>query len=734
MQLSLCNKAIGLPKRLDLIRTLYDGGQRLTHTNLLRASISTAQNNFYVSSESTGLSGNSLSYFSLIQQCVERKSIGDVRIIQPHMLKSGVSQLGLGNRLVDAYLKCGASTDARKVFDELRRKHIVSWNSMIASYIGNGRSEEAIKLYERLVSEGVSPDEYTFSSVFKAFSLLGLIYEGRRAHGLSVILGLEVSNVFVGSALVDMYAKFGKMRDARMVSDRVLEKDVVLYTALVVGYTQHGEGGEALEVFGNMINEGIHANDYTFASILITCGNLEDLSKGKLVHGLIIKSGFESAVASQTSLLTMYSKCHLIDDSLKVFKQFVNPNQVTWTSLIVGLVQNGREEIALSKFRRMIRSSIHPNSFTLSSILRACSSLAMLDQGEQIHAIVIKFGWDGDTFAGAALIDLYGKCGCIENARLVFDGLLEFDVVPVNSMIYCYAQNGYGCEAIEVFNRMRDLRLEPNDVTFVSVLLACNNAGLIEEGCQIFASIKNSHNIDLTRDHYACMVDMLGRAGRLKEAEMLINEVENPDVVLWRTLLSACRIHREVKMAERVMDRVLEQAPGDEGTHVLLSNLYASTGNWSQVVEIKSIMREMRLKKDPAMSWVIVDTEVHTFMAGDWSHPSSVEINGTLEELIIKVKDLGYVPDTRYVLQDMDEQEKERSLYYHSEKLAIAFALWRSSGKTNSVRVLKNLRVCGDCHTWIKFVSKVAGREIIARDAKRFHHFSNGICSCNDYW
>ncbi|XAR58156.1 hypothetical protein NMG60_11026559 [Bertholletia excelsa] len=673
-------------------------------------------------------------YTDLIRKCAERKSTRDIMIILSHMLKSGFPHLSLGNKIVEGFLKCGSINEARKLFDEMPEKHVVMWNSLIASYVRHRRSEEAVRLCKRMILEGVVPDDFTFSSVSKAFSDLGLVSEGRKAHGLSVVLGLELSNVFVGSALVDMYAKFGQMWDARLVADHVVEKDVVLFTALIVGYCQHGEDDEAIVVFRNMNKEGVKANEYTFASILISCGNLEESWMGKLIHGLIIKSGFVDNVASQTSLLTMYSKCGLVDDSLEVFKHFTNPNQVSWTSLVVGLVQNGREETALSKFQQMMRCSINPNSFTLSSVLRACSSLAMLEPGAQIHAMATKFGLGRDKFTGAALIDLYGKCGNVDMAQSVFDHLLELDVVPLNSMIYSFALNGFGREAFALYNRMKELDFEPNDVTLLSILSACRNAGLFEEGCRIFETTTSQRKITLTRDHYACVVDLLGRAGRLKEAEILVNEVKDPDVVLWRALLSACKIHGEVDMAERVMNKVLELAPGDDGVHVLLSNLYASTGNWRQVAEMRSTMRQMRLKKNPAMSWVDVDREIHTFKAGDLSHPNSKEISGMIEELIEKVKDLGYVPDTRFVLQDLEEKEKERSLYFHSEKLAVAFALWRSINKSSSIRILKNLRVCGDCHNWIKLVSKAVGREIIARDAKRFHHFRDGWCSCGDYW
>lgn len=672
------------------------------------------------------------SFSPFLRKCIDERSISGIKNIQAQMLKSGFPVQHSGSKLVDASLKCGEIGYARQLFDGMTERHIVTWNSLIAYFIKHRRSKEAVEMYRLMITNNVLPDEYTLSSVFKAFSDLGLEKEARRSHGLAVILGLEVSNMFVGSAVVDMYVKFGKTREAKLVLDRVEEKDVVLITALIVGYSQKGEDAEAVKAFQSMLVEEVQPNEYTYASVLISCGNLKDIGNGKLIHGLMIKSGFDSALGSQTSLLTMYLRCSLVNDSLRVFKCIEYPNQVTWTSLISGLVQNGREEMALTEFRKMMRDSSKPNSFTLSSALRGCSNLAMFEEGRQIHGIVTKYGFDRDKYAGSGLIDLYGKCGCSDMARLVFDTLSEVDVISLNTMIYSYAQNGFGFEALDLFERMINRGLQPNNVTVLSVLLACNNSALVKEGCEFFNSFRND-KIMLTNDHYACMVDMLGRAGRLEEAERLITEVINPDLVLWRTLLSACKIHRNIEMAERMKRKILEIAPGDEGTLILMSNLYAATGKWNRVIEMKSEMKEMKLKKNPAMSWVKVDRETHTFMAGDlFSHPNSEQILETLEELIKKAKDLGYVEDKSCVFQDMEETAKERSLHQHSEKLAIAFAVWRNVG--GSIRILKNLKVCVDCHSWIKIVSRVIKREIICRDAKRFHHFRDGSCSCGDYW
>ncbi|MCL7026558.1 hypothetical protein MKW94_003818 [Papaver nudicaule] len=476
---------------------------------------------------------------------------------------------------------------------------------MISTYIRHKNSAEAIKLFEEMVSDGMVADEFTYSSVFKAFSNVGLLREGRKAHGRLVVSGLKMSNVFVASALVDMYSKFGKMKDARIVSDQILDKDVVLMSALIVGYSQNGENVEALEVFSHMIKDGIRANDFTFSSILTACGNLGDINKGKQIHVLVIKSGFEFAVASRTALLTLYSKGGLLDDSLKVFDGFVNANVVTWTALITGLVQNGKEESALSIFCQMIRNSIFPNAFTFSTVLSACSMHALVKEGRQIHGLVLRMGLDRNSFVGAALVDMYGKCGIIDDARSVFDDLGYLNVVAVNSMIYGYAQNGYGAEAVKLFDRLQELRIKPDNGTLVSVLSACSNAGLLEEGRRIFSSMEDNPQIEMSRDHYGCMVDLLGRAGKLKEAETLVNQVKYPDVVLWRTLLSSCRIHGKVEMAERVMNRIVELEPGDEGAHTLMTNVYASKENWNEVTKRKVIMKKMKLKKNiPAMSWI----------------------------------------------------------------------------------------------------------------------------------
>ncbi|XP_068657051.1 pentatricopeptide repeat-containing protein At5g65570 [Aristolochia californica] len=575
------------------------------------------QNSSFVGNRTFGAESDATNYISLLRECTLRRSMAEVKRVHFQMKTSGSDYLSLGNKLIDAYLKCGSIEEARKVFDEMPRRHIVTWNSLISAYIRSHGNEEALELYQKMLPEGVIPDEFTFSSVLKVFSNMGLPREGRKAHGRLISLGLDVRNIFVGSALVNMYSSFGDLQDARHVLDQIVEKDVVLFTSLIVGCTQNGEDSEALKVFVNMVSEGINANEFTVASILIASGNLAELCTGKVIHGMMIKFGFGSAVASQTSLLSMYSKCGLVDDSVKVFYQVVNPNLVTWTAVITGLVHNSRETHALKMFCRMIRDSVNPNAFTISTVLRACSSLTVLQEGNQIHAHTIKTGLDMYRFVVSALLDLYGKCGTIEMAKCIFDSLGEPDIVSINSMIYGYAQNGLGEKAIRLFDQISNWGLQPNEASFICVLSACSNCGLLEEGKRIFSFLCSKRVCGPTRDHYACMIDLLGRAGRLEEAECLITQIKQPDVVLWRALLSACKIHGDVEITKRAEKFVRENELGDEGTYVLISNIYASTGNWHEVDKMKALMREMKLKKAPGLSRVEVNREKHTFMAGE---------------------------------------------------------------------------------------------------------------------
>eukprot|EP01018_Ginkgo_biloba_P022102 Gb_10152 [translate_table: standard] len=673
-------------------------------------------------------------YDFLLRECATVKCLADGKKVHGHMMRTGYQPgMFLGNNVIDMYVKCGSVWDARQVFDKMPQRNNVSWNAMITAYSQQGHGKEALKHFYQMVAEGMRPDLFTFASLLRACASLAAIEQGRQAHAYFIKTGLEI-NIFVGGALVDMYAKCGCIEDARYVFDRMPTLDVVLWTAMIVGYTQNEHGEKALKLFCEMQWTDIIPNPYTFASVFSACANLAALAHGQQVHANVIKTGFESYNSVQTGLVSMYAKCRKIEDAHKVFDKMSEQSVVSWTAMISGYAQNGYGEEALALFCQMQHTGTKPNQFTLASALMACAILAGLEQGKQVHCHILKTGLESNIFVGSALVDMYAKCGSIDDARIAFNKISEWDIVSWNAMIVGYAQNGFGKETFQLFEEMQHAGMKPDHITFVGVLSACSHMGLLNEGRYFFDSMNHDYDITPTMGHYACMVDLLGRAGHLAEAEDLICGMPlKADAVIWRTLLGACRVHGNVDIGKHAAERVIELEPENVATYVLLSNIYAAAGRWDDVAKVRSMMKDRRVKKEPGLSWIEVQSKVHAFVAGDESHPQSKEIYEKLERLTGQMKEAGYVPDTTFVLQDVGQEQKENSLYHHSEKLAIAFGLI-GTPPGSPIRVVKNLRMCGDCHTAIKLISKIVEREIIVRDANRFHHFKNELCSCGDYW
>jgi pentatricopeptide repeat protein len=343
-------------------------------------------------------------------------------------------------------------------------------------------------------------------------------------------------------------------------------------------------------------------------------------------------------------------------------------------------------------------------------------------------------GLGTDLWVGNALIDMYAKCGSLLAAHEVFDAMHDRDEVSWNTLIGGLAQHGCGKQALEVFEQMKCAGVQPNEVTFVGVLSACSRAGLVDEGHHYFSSLCETHGITPTDAHYGCMVDLLGRAGNLNEAEEFIEKLPFEAVpAIWGALLGACRIHGNVKLAEHAGEYCLKLEPQNAGVYVLLMHIYAAAGMWDGVARVRNTMKERGVNKELGRCWIEVNKRMHSFVVEDRTHPQSEVIYAEVDRLVKQIKEAGYVPDTRFVMHDVDEQHKEKAICYHSEKLAIAYGLLSTTPGT-PIRIFKNLRVCTDCHTASKFISKIVGREIVARDANFFHHFKDGVCSCGDYW
>lgn len=556
---------------------------------------------------------------------------------------------------------------------------------------------------------------------------------GRRTHAHMIKNGIR-NDVLVTNYLINMYARCGSIKDARDLFEKMPERSLVSWNTVVSAYTQSENGIEAIKMVWRMQQEGVLPDKFTFTSVLRACATLMALAEGKQVHALIVKIETEFNVFVESALVDMYGKCGSVEDARLVFDKMPERNLVSWNAMIAAFAQNGEGEEALNVFRQVQRAGVNQNQYTLSSALSACASLAALQEGNQVHVVSIKTGFQYDVFVGSALVDMYAKCGSIKNAQNVFDEMPKRNVVSWNAMITGFAQHGRGIETLEIFEQMQQAGVKPNGITFVCVLSACSHAGLVNEGQRYFDSMTGDHGITPRIHHYACMIDLLGRAGRLYEAEDLIDKMPyEPNAAVWGSLLGACRIHGYMELAQRAAERLFEVEPHNAGNHVLLSNIYAAAGRWDDVEKVWKLMKDSGVKKDKGRSWVELKDKVHVFVVGDRSHPLTEKIYALLERLTEQIKEAGYVPETNYALHDVEDQQKEHLLGHHSEKLALAFGLISMpSGIT--IQIKKNLRVCGDCHTAFKFISNIVGREIVVRDTNRFHHFKHGQCSCGDYW
>ncbi|XP_043715369.1 putative pentatricopeptide repeat-containing protein At1g68930 [Telopea speciosissima] len=669
------------------------------------------------------------------------------------------------NTILSAFSKAGRLFEMQEIFKRMPDRDGVSWNSVISGYASCGLGYDSVKTYKSMVSDGPENlNRITFSTMLILSAYLSSIVLGRQIHGQIVKFGFE-SYVFVGSPLVDMYTKAGLIFDAKRVFDEMYERNIVLYntmitgflrsgmideakhlfhemsdrdsiswTTMITGLTRNGLDLEALDVFREMRLEGLVMDQFTFGTVFTACGSLVALEQGKQIHCYIIRTEYMDNVFVGSALVDMYSKCGSIRSAETAFKRMTHRNIVSWTAMLVGYGQNGFSEEAVKIFSQMQRNGVQPDEFTLGSVISSCANLASLEEGSQFHAHALALGLVTSLTVSNALITLYGKCGSLEDSHRLFNEMHIRDEVSWTALVSGYAQFGKAKQTIELFERMLADGLKPDGVTFIGVLSACSRAGLVDKGYEYFHSMVQKHGIMPTSDHYTCMIDLLSRAGRTEEAKDFIERMPCcPDAIGWSTLLSSCRLHGNLEIGKWAADSLLELEPENPASYVLLSSMYASKGKWDDVARLRRGMRDRGVRKEPGFSWIKYKNRVHIFSADDRSNPYSDQIYAELEKLNQKMVGEGYVPDMSSVLHDVEAAVKIKMLSHHSEKLAIAFGLiFIPAGLP--IRIVKNLRVCGDCHTATKFISKITQREILVRDAVRFHLFRDGTCSCGDFW
>ncbi|CAI0553832.1 unnamed protein product [Linum tenue] len=538
------------------------------------------------------------------------------------------------------------------------------------------------------------------------------------------------------NVLVSGYARLGLLQEARKLFDEMPDRDNFTWTAMVSGYVRYDRPNEALDLCRMMSRcQNWQGNKFTVSSALAAAAAIPCLRIGKEIHGHITRTGLESDQVVWSSLSDMYGKCGSIEEARHIFDRMVDRDVVTWTTMIGRYFEDGRRDEGLHLFKDLIKSGTRPNEFTFAGVLNACSDVTAEQLGRQVHGYITRVGSTPSSFAASALVHMYSKCGSMVNAERVFKGMLQPDLVSWTSLIAGYAQNGKPNEALHYFELLLNSgKVYPDHITFVGVLSACAHAGLVDKGLQYFYSIKDKHGLTYTTDHYACIIDLLARCGRFEEAKRIISGMPiKPDKFLWASLLGGCRIHKNVELAEKAAEALFEIEPENPATYVTMANIYATAGKWAEVAKIRMIMDDRGVVKKPGKSWIEVKRKTHVFLVGDKSHPKSKQIHEFLGELSRRMKEEGFVPDTNSVLHDVEEEQKEQNLSYHSEKLAIAYGVISTAAGT-PIKVFKNLRTCVDCHTAIKFISKIVDRKIVVRDSARFHCFENGSCSCRDYW
>jgi pentatricopeptide repeat protein len=680
-----------------------------------------------------GMVPDSFTFIRVLNACASLRALEEGRHIHMQIVEScGELNVFLASGLIDMYAKCGSIEDAWRVFSKMPTRNVVLWNAMILGFVKCGQSQRALEVSKQMECEGVEPDRVTFIGLLNACASVTALEEGRHIHEQIIQSGFE-SDAFVGSSLVNMYAKCGSIGEAWKMFNAMPKRDIVAWNAMILGNVKCGEGQKALRLYRLMQLRGVKPNRVTFMAVLNACASVAALSKGRRVHKQIIQSGCVSDVFVGSSLVDMYAKCGSIKDASSVFNMIPARDVVAWNAMILGHVKCGQGQEALQLSQQMQQEGVVPDSVTYVGILSACASVAALEEGSRVHKWIIERGFGSHPFVANSLVDMYAKCGSIEDARRVFDRMPTHNLISWNAMLGGYAMHGQAEEALGHFEQMCEKGAEMNSVTFVLLLTACKHRGLLDEGLHYFESMGSVYGISATVEQYTCMVDLLGRAGHLDEAEDLIKTMScEQNACVWIALLSSCRNHSNVKMGERIAKWVQKLDPGNPAGYVLLSSIYATAGKWDLSRRIEKLRLEKGVSKQSACTWIEVNNEMHKFVTSDDKHPQMVEIETELKRLSMRMKDSGCSPDTKSVLGDV-EGNTVFHLCHHSEKLAIAFGLISTPPKT-PLHIYTNLRVCDDCHTATKFISKLEERAITVRDGNRFHHFEDGVCSCRDYW
>ncbi|KAG5010990.1 hypothetical protein JHK87_019505 [Glycine soja] len=564
-----------------------------------------------------GIQPDLVTVVSVLPVCAETEDKVMARIVHCYALKVGLlgGHVKVGNALVDVYGKCGSEKASKKVFDEIDERNVISWNAIITSFSFRGKYMDALDVFRLMIDEGMRPNSVTISSMLPVLGELGLFKLGMEVHGFSLKMAIE-SDVFISNSLIDMYAKSGSSRIASTIFNKMGVRNIVSWNAMIANFARNRLEYEAVELVRQMQAKGETPNNVTFTNVLPACARLGFLNVGKEIHARIIRVGSSLDLFVSNALTDMYSKCGCLNLAQNVFNISVR-DEVSYNILIIGYSRTNDSLESLRLFSEMRLLGMRPDIVSFMGVVSACANLAFIRQGKEIHGLLVRKLFHTHLFVANSLLDLYTRCGRIDLATKVFYCIQNKDVASWNTMILGYGMRGELDTAINLFEAMKEDGVEYDSVSFVAVLSACSHGGLIEKGRKYFKMMCDL-NIEPTHTHYACMVDLLGRAGLMEEAADLIRGLSIiPDTNIWGALLGACRIHGNIELGLWAAEHLFELKPQHCGYYILLSNMYAEAERWDEANKVRELMKSRGAKKNPGCSWVQVGDLVHAFLVGE---------------------------------------------------------------------------------------------------------------------
>ncbi|KAK4770057.1 hypothetical protein SAY87_030589 [Trapa incisa] len=681
-------------------------------------------------------------FANFLRHCSKNALLSHGLRLHGALLATGFGQdIMLNNDLIDMHSKCGRMDLAQKVFDRMLERNVVSWTALMCGFLQNGDPAVCLSCFTQMMTfSHVRPNDFTLSTALKASGMSGVLECGLQVQGLSVKLGFDSACV-VGNCAIDMYSKCWKIDEAERVFWGMPFRNLISWNVMIAGYVLVENGYMALALFRKMREGREIPDDYTFASMFKACSSLGAFLEGSQMHGFLITIGFPilSRAAVAGAIVDFYIKCGYISEARKMFDQIEEKNIITWSALILGYAQGDNLSNAMDLFTLLrLESPEEVDGFVISSLIGVFADFALAEQGKQMHAYTVKVPCGWDISVVNSILDMYLKCGLLDDAEKYFGEIPLRNVVSWTAMITGYGKHGLGKGAVNSFNKMQSENIKPDAVSYLAVLTACSHSGLLEESQEIFLRLCCDSMVKPQVEHFSCMVDVLGRSGRVQEAKNVIECMPiRPNVGIWQTLLSACKVHGYLELGQEVGEVLLKMDSSNPVNYVMMSNIYLDAGYYKKSENVRELVKRKRLEKVGGCSWVEIDKKMNFFYSGDDSHPLIDRIHEVLNEMNRRVKqETGYMYKVRFALHDVEEESKEESLRVHSEKLAIGLALvcggLEQEGRV--IRVFKNLRVCGDCHEFIKGLSRILKVVFIVRDANRFHKFQDGFCSCRDYW